>query len=183
MADSELQTAHEPLDFSCVSSPRKRAGIGRPVAGGGRPISGAAYGGDRCRTYPLCRRSIWALCRGAVASGDARELKLRHPRALRPRRVVILAPCSQDYWRACDGAGAEAEGLLASEAQEFVPDPEEVATRLGGAEMLFLGNPNDPTGKHCMAMPCAASQRAFPICCWWWMSALGSSFRTRRAYP
>jgi histidinol-phosphate/aromatic aminotransferase/cobyric acid decarboxylase-like protein len=68
------------------------------------------------------------------------------PRGLRPRRVVMPAPCCTDYWRASDYAGAESEGVLSSEAKEFALDPTQIEMRLSGTDMVFLGNPNDPTG-------------------------------------
>ena len=68
------------------------------------------------------------------------------PRGLRPRRVVMPAPCCTDYWRASDYAGAESEGVLCSEAKEFALDPAQVEMRLSGTDMVFLGNPSDPTG-------------------------------------
>jgi adenosylcobyric acid synthase len=68
------------------------------------------------------------------------------PRGLRPRRVVMPAPCCTDYWRASDYAGAESEGVLCSEANEFALDPAQIEMRLGGADLVFLGNPGDPTG-------------------------------------
>ena len=68
------------------------------------------------------------------------------PRGLRPRRVVMPAPCSTDYWRASDYAGAESEGVLSSEAKEFALDPAQIEMRLSGTDMVFLGNPSDPTG-------------------------------------
>ena len=68
------------------------------------------------------------------------------PRRLRPHRSVILAPCYHDYWRAVEHARCDAEGVLASEANEFVPDLGELETRLSGVNMTFIGNPNNPTG-------------------------------------
>jgi threonine-phosphate decarboxylase len=56
------------------------------------------------------------------------------------------APCCTDYWRASDYTGAESEGVLSSEAKEFALDPAQIEMRLSGADMVFLGNPGDPTG-------------------------------------
>lgn len=67
-------------------------------------------------------------------------------RAFKPRRVAILAPCSQLYWRAAEQAGAECEGILSAETHEFIPQTDQVETRIAGADMVFIGNPNDPTG-------------------------------------
>jgi len=81
-----------------------------------------------------------------LAGSGATEFIYAIPRALRPRRVVMLAPCYHDYWRAAEHAGAEAEGVLASEASEFLPDMDQVEMRLSGSDMAFIGNPNNPTG-------------------------------------
>ena len=81
-----------------------------------------------------------------LAGNGSTEFLYAVPRRLRPRRAVILAPCYHDYWRAAEHAGAEAEGVLASEATEFVPDLEQAEMRLSGSDMAFIGNPNNPTG-------------------------------------
>jgi threonine-phosphate decarboxylase len=75
------------------------------------------------------------------------------PRRMRPRRVLVLAPCYHDYWRATEHAGGEAEGVLAPEANEFVHDLGALAPRVAGTNMVFLGNPNNPTG---VALPAEA---------------------------
>ncbi len=81
-----------------------------------------------------------------LAGNGSTEFIYAIPRRLRPRRVVILAPCYHDYWRAIEHAGGEAEGVLASAANEFVPDLADLETRLTGVDMAFIGNPNNPTG-------------------------------------
>ena len=83
----------------------------------------------------------------AVLAGcGATEFIHAVPRALHVRRVVVLAPCYHDYWRAVEQAGGDAEGILTSEADEFVPDLSQVEARLSGVDMVILGNPNNPTG-------------------------------------
>lgn len=77
------------------------------------------------------------------------------PRRLRSRRTVVIAPCYHDYWRAIDAAAGEAEGVLAAEADEFVPDFSQIELRLSGVDMVFIGNPNNPTG---IAVPAATLQ-------------------------
>ena len=97
----------------------------------------------------LCRRAaeVYGVSPDEVRVGNGvSEFLYAIPRGLRPRRVVMPAPCCTDYWRASDYAGAESEGVLSSEAKEFALDPAQVEMRLGGADMVFLGNPSDPTG-------------------------------------
>ncbi len=55
------------------------------------------------------------------------------PRILRLQRVLIPQPAFHDYTRACRAAGAE---VLSGDLD-----------RLEGCDALFIGNPNNPTGK------------------------------------
>jgi len=81
-----------------------------------------------------------------LAGNGTTEFIFAIPQWLRPRRVLLVAPCYHDYWRATEHAGGEAEGVLAVEANEFVPDLGGLEGRLSGVDMMFLGNPNNPTG-------------------------------------
>lgn len=81
-----------------------------------------------------------------LAGADTTEFIYAVPRGLRPRRAVISAPGTPHYWRACDQCGAEAEGILAPEEADFVPDMTQIEHHLGGADLLFIGHPADPTG-------------------------------------
>lgn len=84
------------------------------------------------------------------------------PRRLRPRRVLVLAPCYHDYWRAVDHARSDAEGVLASEADEFLPKFDQLEMRLPGVDMTFIGNPNNPTGVAISAESIRALAGKFP---------------------
>lgn len=97
-----------------------------------------------------------------LAGCDTTEFLYAIPRALRPRRAVVLAPCPQDYWRAVEFAGGEAEGALSVEPNELVPDVAQVAARLSGVDMLIIGNPNNPTGVAIPSDAILALARRFP---------------------
>ena len=81
-----------------------------------------------------------------LAGNGSTEFIYAVPQRLAPRRVVILAPSYHEYWRAVEHAGGEAEGLVASAQNEFAPDLDKIKPHLSGADMLIIGNPNDPTG-------------------------------------
>ena len=81
-----------------------------------------------------------------LAGSGATEFIFAVPRRFGPRRIVVVAPCYHGYWRAIQHAGGEAEGVLASEADEFIPNMAEIEMRLSGVDMIFFGNPNNPTG-------------------------------------
>ena len=94
-----------------------------------------------------------------LAGNGSTEFIFAVPRRMRPRRVIVMAPCHHDYWRATEHAGGEAEGLLAAEADEFVPNMAQLELRVSGVDMVFFGNPNNPTG---VAVP-AESIRALAV--------------------
>lgn len=146
VADSEGLKPEEILDFSGNISPV-------PVP---ERIRQAAQESLHClERYPdpLARRlrsraaELFGVSPEEVCAGNGTgEFIYAIPRALRPRRAVILAPSGHDYWRACDYMGAEAEGILASENHEFIPDLSQFEMRLSGTDIVFIGNPNNPTG-------------------------------------
>ena len=105
------------------------------------------YADPSARGLRSAAASAFGVAEDAVIAGNgSTELLYAAPRAMRPRRVIVLAPCYHDYWRAAEHAGAEAEGVLSSDDKEFVPNIEQLEMRMSGADMLFLGNPNNPTG-------------------------------------
>lgn len=81
-----------------------------------------------------------------LVGAGATELLHLIPRAFRPRRVSLLAPCYQDYWRAAAETSAEVEGLVTSADNEFRHKIEHLRGRIEVADMVVLGNPNNPTG-------------------------------------
>lgn len=66
--------------------------------------------------------------------------------AKQPRRVLIPAPSFSEYERAAHAAGAEVDYAFLDPARDFAVDLEELAERLEGVDLLFIGNPNNPTG-------------------------------------
>lgn len=143
----------EILDFSSNVTPR-------PVPDAVRQAMSDAAG-DLGR-YPdpearaLCERMAQlhgTMAEEVLAGSGSTEFLYAVPRALRPRRVVVPAPCYHEYWRAVERAGGEAEGILAGEDAEFVPDIGQLEMHVSGADMVLLGNPNNPTG---VALPAEA---------------------------
>jgi len=77
-----------------------------------------------------------------VVGNGASELIALLAQALRPRRVAIAEPTYTEYLRASLLAGAEVTHWLADEADLFAPAPFDP----GGADVVWLCNPNNPTG-------------------------------------
>lgn len=105
--------------------------------------------------YPdlKCSGLIRAACQryGALpeevlpGNGTAEIINLL-PRAMSHDRAVIPVPTYADYARACQSAGIETENLYLDPDRNFLLDPEELASRLSGNELVFICRPNNPTG-------------------------------------
>lgn len=63
-----------------------------------------------------------------------------------PGRVVLPAPSFSEYARAARAAGAGVRFLTLDPASGFAWRPEALAARLRAGDLLFLANPNNPTG-------------------------------------
>lgn len=81
-----------------------------------------------------------------TAGNGAVELLYVLTHTLRPRRVLIPAPSFSEYERAARAAGAVIEYAYLSPENNFVPDVNWLTRRLAGVDMVFIGNPNNPTG-------------------------------------
>ena len=81
-----------------------------------------------------------------TAGNGAVELLYVLAHTLRPKRVLIPAPSFCEYERAARAAGAEIEYENLSPENKFVLDINSLCHGLNGIDMLFIGNPNNPTG-------------------------------------
>ena len=67
-------------------------------------------------------------------------------RALMPARVVTLAPTFSEYAAGARAAGLSWEPIMLSGAKDFAPDMEELIRQMRPRDLLFVCNPNNPTG-------------------------------------
>ncbi len=68
------------------------------------------------------------------------------PLALAARRVLILGPTYSDYQDACAMYGIEYSHCLAGPETGFQPDINKVSALADNADLVFICNPNNPTG-------------------------------------
>ncbi|MDH4321216.1 MAG: aminotransferase class I/II-fold pyridoxal phosphate-dependent enzyme [Desulfobulbaceae bacterium] len=61
-------------------------------------------------------------------------------------RAVIVDPTYNDYRLACDWAGLPVSGFPLAAADDFHLDLNRLAATLAGGELVFLCNPNNPSG-------------------------------------
>ncbi|MCL2669512.1 MAG: aminotransferase class I/II-fold pyridoxal phosphate-dependent enzyme, partial [Syntrophaceae bacterium] len=80
-----------------------------------------------------------------IGNGET-ELLYLLPLVLGKPRALIPSPAYADYGRAAAQAGLAVETLPLTESRGFALDLEAVAAALKGDEVLFLGQPNNPTG-------------------------------------
>lgn len=81
-----------------------------------------------------------------TAGNGAVELIYLLVHILRPKRVLIPAPAFSEYERAAVAAGAAIEYAYLSPADNFAIDIDRLCSQLQGIDMVFVGNPNNPTG-------------------------------------
>lgn len=151
-----------PLDFSANISP-----LGLPE-GVREALVKAAFS---CERYPdpLCR----ALC-GQLAlrenlpeafilcGNGAADLIYRAVLAKRPRRALLAAPTFAEYAQALELAGCCTERFVLSQAEDFRLTEEFLRRIVPGVEMVFLCEPNNPTG---ILTPRGLLERILEQCC------------------
>lgn len=109
---------------------------------------------EQCAHYPdpLCRElraaiggfegvpEEWVLC-----ANGASDLICRIAWALQPKTALLLAPTFADYERSLAAAGCAIRYHMLAEEQDFQLQPA-ILQDLDGIDLLFLCNPNNPTG-------------------------------------
>jgi len=81
-----------------------------------------------------------------LAGNGTTEFIYAVPAAFGCQRAMIVNPTYADYATACEWAGVPVESFILDPAAGFRLDPDALAERLTGGELVFLCNPNNPTG-------------------------------------
>lgn len=68
------------------------------------------------------------------------------PLALKSRRALILGPTYADYGDACDMHAVPTRFLIADNDRNFIPDIDLAGRKAAHADIVFICNPNNPTG-------------------------------------
>lgn len=136
----------QPLDFSANVSP-----LGVPQ-GVQQAIAAAVQTADRypdplCRS--LCRKlaaheqvpEAWLLCGNGAA-----DLIFRAVLAKKPRKALLTAPAFAEYEAALTACGCRAEHYFLREENDFRLDEGFLEAIVPGIDMVFLCEPNNPTG-------------------------------------
>ena len=80
-----------------------------------------------------------------TGNGSAELLSLI-TRAFRPKRVLIPVPAFSEYEKAARAEGAKCVFMKAKEGRGFRLGTENIAKNIKGVDLLFICNPNNPTG-------------------------------------
>lgn len=102
---------------------------------------------------PQCSQIRNALSRyldvdaGNILVGNgANELIHLVVKAVKPSTALIVAPTFSEYRRAVEIEGGSARWFPVSAGQNFRPQMNDLAEQVPGADMLFICNPNNPSG-------------------------------------
>ena len=136
------------LDCSANVSP-----LGLPE-GVARALTSCA---GRCTRYPdpLCRALREAVGRAEglppewiLCGNGAADVIWRAALALRPKRALVTAPTFAEYQEALEqSAGCRVEHYLLRKEKDFALDEGIIEAIRPGVEMVFLCEPNNPTGR------------------------------------
>ena len=142
-----LEHGTQPLDFSANVSP-----LGVPE-GVREAIARAAAQADRYPD-PLCRELRRELARlhrvpekFVLCGNGAADLIFRLVLALRPARALVTAPTFSEYEQALQLAGCEVRRHTLSAQGDFAVEESILEELTPGLDLLFLCEPNNPTGK------------------------------------
>jgi len=137
----------EILDFSANINP-----LGPPE--GFRPLISSRTGDLVHYPDPECTDLVAAFSvrygvspEEVLMGNGSTELLFVLPRLLGKGRALIPCPAYLDYARAAELSGLAVERLPLREEAGFAPDLAAIGALLRGDEILFLGRPNNPTGR------------------------------------
>lgn len=81
-----------------------------------------------------------------VLGNGASELIHLVANMLRPKRALIAAPAFSEYAHALENAGCEIRWFPLAPENGFLPDMASIRRSLSGVDVLFICNPNNPSG-------------------------------------
>jgi len=81
-----------------------------------------------------------------VCGNGSSELLYAIPHVLKAERAVLPAPCYADYARAARAAGIETVQILPEDGAPLEISFKRLQSELRGNEVVFIGQPNNPTG-------------------------------------
>ena len=136
----------EIIDFSANINP-----LGFPSSVG-KIISSqlddiAHYPDPDCKDFKKALASCLNISADNLLIGNgSMELIFSLTFALKPKRALIPIPAFSEYERAAHLAGGRCLFVKTHEENDFAVNVTEIVKRLDSADLLFVCNPNNPTG-------------------------------------
>lgn len=139
--------ARNIIDFSANINP-----LGLPA----RVKEAIIQGLDTCVHYPdpLCRELTAAIADFEQVPTDfilcgngAADIIFRMTLACKPKKALVLAPTFAEYETALESVGCQVTHYFLEEQKNFRLDEGFIASLTADIEMVFLCNPNNPTGQ------------------------------------
>lgn len=147
IAGYRLQYGREPLDFSASLNP-----LGMPPA-----VKQAAMEavGDACPYPDPCARELTAALAAKldmeaeyiILGNGSADLIYRYAQVLKPRRALLPVPSFAEYERALQAAGCGIQYHVLRPENAFDLDDSILPAITQEVDMLFLCQPNNPTGR------------------------------------
>lgn len=84
-----------------------------------------------------------------IVGNGATEILFLYMRTLKPKKVLLLAPCFAEYERALKSVSAKIEYFELKESDNFYPNIENLKREIenNDYDLLLFCNPNNPTGQ------------------------------------
>jgi len=84
-----------------------------------------------------------------IVGNGATEILFLYLKSLKPKKVLILAPCFAEYERALKSVSAEINYFELKESDNFYPNIENLKREIetNSYDLFFFFNPNNPTGQ------------------------------------
>ena len=139
------------IDFSASINPLGLPEWFRPLIS--RTIGSLTHYPDPdCRALTEAISACYRVEKEEVIAGNgSTELLYLIPRVLSASRAVIPVPSYSDYAQASELSGLTVEKVFMKEESGFKPDISAIESRLAGNDIVFFGQPNNPTGVLCDA--------------------------------
>lgn len=154
------------LDFSASINP-----LGMPPAAQAALVQSlgalADYPDPDCTALRMAvARSLDTAPERVLPGNGSEQLIWWLPRLLGAQRLVVTAPCYLDYRRSAAVWGLEVVPVRLRAEQGFAVDAAEVAEAARDGDLVWLGHPNNPTGRLVDVDAVAAAAVARPAV-WW----------------
>lgn len=134
------------LDFSVNTNPIGMSRAAKAAAARAAARQAHVYPDTECRELRAAIAEKEGVSEeGIICACGASELIFAAVRACMPKKALLIAPTFSEYERALMSVGSDIEYYLTAEEKGFRIGSDFI-DRLSGVDMIFICNPNNPTG-------------------------------------